>query len=138
MYLIFTWLLWIRQNIFCEMFSCAYKYKNIHRIISEWDQMSFSHAHTHLAHKPLFLLHANVQQLGLIQNFIQSQMISITSLVPCLKKRKTKRWDVKREFKCVTATSTSVDYSLTAFNYCHVTLGNCQDWQKKKVTKCLR
>lgn len=44
----------------------------------------------HLGHKPLLLLYADVQQLGLIQDLVQAQGVSVASLVPRLEEKETK------------------------------------------------
>lgn len=122
--LIFIWLLWIRQNFFFSMRSSPVPMntKKIQVIISKWEQMSFSHAHTHtslISHCFCFMPMSS----SLVSSRISSRVKWWVSPLWCLvwkgKNGKIKRCK-KREFKLVTATSASVDYSLTAFNYCHV------------------
>ena len=48
----------------------------------DWGQ---TRARTHLRHEPLFLLHANVQQLGLIQDFFQGEEVRVPPLMPRLR-----------------------------------------------------
>lgn len=101
------------------------------------ETLCLSLMHTHLAHKPLFLLHANVQQLGLIQNFIKSQMMSITSLVSRLRKKERERQRCKKSLNVsqlhlhlwLTAWQPLITVMLESTSF-HC--GNCQAWHTHK------
>lgn len=84
----------------------------------------------HLSHEPLFLFHADVEKLGLVQDLLQGQAVCITILMPRLSEGE-KHTDLHKEEP--THTHTHVGGLYTVYETVRSTDGTTNAHVKRKI-----